>query len=94
MLRALWWCMAVFGECSVNIITHGNVNVFLVIVPPQIHTAIAAAGPVDDALVVCLDGCNEVVYVGPIEVFNSEVIYTDGERCPSVSVLPNSGGVA
>jgi len=94
MLRALWWCMVVFGECSVNIIMHGNVNVFLVIVPLQIHTAIGAASPVDGALVVSLDGCNEVVCVGPTEVFNSEVIDTEGERCTSVSVLPNSGCVA
>ena len=53
---------------------HGNVNVFLFIVPLKMHTAIGAAGPVDGALVVGLYGRNKVFCVSVGEVFDAKVI--------------------
>ena len=75
--------MVVLGECSVNIIMHGNVNVFLVIVPLQIHAAIGVTGPVDGALIIGLYGRNKVFCVSFGEVFDAKVIDAESEDCLS-----------
>ena len=88
--------MVVYGciwRVLCHIIMHGNTNVLLVIVPSKIHTAVDAAGPVDIVIIVGLYGSNKVFCVSFGEVFDTKGIDAESERCFSLSMFSNSGGV-
>jgi len=85
--------MLVFVQRSVNIIFHGNIDVFLFVIPVQVHSTIRVARPVDSAFVVFLYGGDEVLCVVSIKVFNTEIVDAEGGRCLSLLVFPDSGSV-
>jgi hypothetical protein len=76
------WCMlGLFGrlvvefcEGTLDVAGHGDVDVFLLIVPVDGEPAVLGTGPVDGGGVCVADGIDEVVYVGLVEVFDAEVI--------------------
>jgi len=90
VLGTMWRDMFVFAERSVNIILHGNIDVFLFVIPLEVHAAVRVACPVDGAFVVCLYGGDEVLCVVSTKVFNAEVVDAECECCSSLFVFPYS----
>ena len=82
--------MLVFVQRSVNIIFHGNIDVFLFVIPLEVHAAVRVACPVDGAFVVCLYGGDEVLCIVSTKVFDAEVVNAEGECCTALLVLPYS----
>ncbi len=71
MLRLCWWPVLESDECLRYIIQHGDIDVFVDVVPVNIHSKIACAIPVLGAFVVFIQDaercsiCSQPAYLMP-----------------------------
>ncbi len=79
MLRLCWWRVLELDECLRYIIKHGDMDVFVDVVPVDIHSKIACAVPVSGALVVIIQDAGEVLDVLTADVFDAKVVNTECE---------------
>ncbi len=79
MLRLCWWRMLESDESLRYIIEHGDMDVFVDVVPVDIHSKIACIAPVLGAFVVFFQDVREVLDMFTANVFDAEVINTKCE---------------
>jgi hypothetical protein len=79
VLRLCWWRVLELDECLRYIIKHGDMDVFVDVVPVDIHSKIACAVPVSGALVVIIQDAGEVLDVLTADVFDAKVVNTECE---------------
>jgi hypothetical protein len=74
-------------ECHRYIIEHGDMDVFVDVIPVNIHSKIACAVPVLRALVVFIQDAGEVLDMFTANVFDAKVINADceGDRAKIMS---------
>ncbi len=80
MLGLCWWCVLELDESLRYIIKHGDIDIFVDVVPVDIHSKIACAAPVLGAFVVFFQDAGEVLNVFTADVFDAEVINAECER--------------
>ena len=79
MLRLCWWRMLESDESLRYIIEHGDMDVFVDVVPVHIHSKIACAIPVLGAFVVFIQDAREVLDMFTANVFDAKVVNTECE---------------
>ncbi len=88
MLGLCWWRMLESDESLRYIIKHGDMDIFVDVVPVNIHSKIACAAPVLGAFVVFFQNAREVIDVFMANVFDAEVINAECEGYRAKIVLP------
>ena len=79
------------GECFLDVVWHGDVDLFVFIVPIDCEANVAAAFPLVADGVVLFDGLHEVFGVFGSNVFHSKIIDDQTEADWSPIVLPKPG---
>ena len=80
-------------ECLGHIFGHGQVDVTSFIVPFDVEAQVFTTCPIDGEGVFGRYSGKEMVSVGPIKIFNSEIIDCEGKVSAPSLVLPQSWGV-
>ena len=80
-------------EGSLDVALHGDISIALVVVPVKVHPTVEVADPIDSGCVVGLDGFDEIVGVGFIEVLDAEVVDAESEGGRAGDMSPEAGGV-
>ena len=93
LLRNLVGCgMVEFGKCLGHVLWHGYVNIVGVIVPVEREAKIAGAGPIFGQVVLGFKCSKEVISISFVEIFDAEVIDSEGEG-GATSVMFHRPGV-
>jgi hypothetical protein len=79
MLGLCWWRVLESGESLRYIIKHGDIDIFVDVVPVNIHSKIACTAPVLGAFLVFFQDAREVLDVFTAKVFDAEVINAECE---------------
>ena len=82
--------VVVFGEHCVDVVFHGETTGALGVVPGEVDACVEVALPVFGEVVEFFDGVSEVVSVVVANVFDSEVVYYEGEHDGSPPVSPET----
>ena len=85
---SLGFLMVIFGEHGVDVVFHGEATGALGVVPGEVDACVEVALSVFGEVVEFLDGVSEVVSVVVANVFDSEVVYYEGEHDGSPFVPP------
>ncbi len=74
-------------ECLRYILEHGDMDIFVDVVPADIHSKIACLIPVLRAFVVFIQDAGEVLNVLTANIFNAKVVNVEceGDRVKTVS---------
>ncbi len=88
MLGLCQWCVLESNECLRYIIKHRDMNIFVDVVPVNIHSKIACATPVLGAFVVFFQDAGEVLNMFMADVFDAEVVNAECEGYRAKIVLP------
>ncbi len=75
-------------ECLEYIIKHGNMDIFVDVVPVDSHSKIACSAPVLGAFVVFFWNAREVLNVFTANVFDAKVVYAECEGNWAKNVSP------
>jgi hypothetical protein len=75
-------------ECLRYIIKHGDMDIFVDLVPVDIHSKIACAAPVLGAFVVFFQDVGEVLNMFTASLFDAKVVNTECEGYWAKIVLP------
>ncbi len=78
-------------ECLRYIIEHGDMDIFVTLVPVDIHSKIACAAPVLGAFVVFFQDAGEVLNMFAAIVFNAIAVNVECEGYWANIVLPEPG---
>jgi hypothetical protein len=74
MLGLCWWRVLELDECLRYVIEHGDMDIFVDVVPVNIHSEIACAAPVLEAFVVFFQDAREVLNILTADVFDAKVV--------------------
>jgi hypothetical protein len=88
MLGLCWWCMLESDEILSYIIEHRDMDIFVDVVPVNIHSKIACTAPVLGAFVVFFQDAREVLDVFMANAFDAKVINAECEGYRAKIVLP------
>ncbi len=88
MLRLCGWSMLESDECLRYIMEHGDREIFVDVVPVDIHSKIVCAVPVLAVFVVFFQDAGEVLNVFTAKVFDAEVVNAECEGEWAEFVLP------
>ncbi len=88
MLGLCWWRVLESDECIKYLIEHGDMDIFVDVVPVDIRSKIACAAPVLGAFVVFFQDAGEVLNMFTANALNAEVVNTECERYWAKIVLP------
>ncbi len=79
MLGLCLWRMLELDECLRYIIKHGDMDIFVDVVPVNIHSKIVCAAPVLGAFVVFFQDAGEVINKFTAGVFDTKVVNAECE---------------
>jgi hypothetical protein len=79
MLGLCRWHVLEADECLGYVIKHGDMDIFVDVVPVDSHSEIACAAPVLGAFVVFFQDAGEVLNLFTANTFDAEVVYTECE---------------
>ena len=82
--------VVVFGEHCFDVVYHGETTGAFGVIPGQVDACVEITFPVFCEVVEFLDGVMEVVSVVVANVFDSEVVYYEGEQDGSPPVSPET----
>ncbi len=88
MLGFCWWCVLELDESLRYIIKHGDMDIFVDVVPVDIHSEIVCAAPVLGAFVVFFQDAGEVLEMFTADVSDAEVINAECEGYRAKIVSP------
>jgi hypothetical protein len=88
VLRLCWWRIMASDECLRYIIKHGDMDVFIDVVPVDIHSKIVCTIPVLGAFVVFVQDDGEVLNMFTANVFGAEDVSAECEGDWVEIVLP------
>ncbi len=88
MLGLCWWRVLESDECIRYIIEHGDMDIFVDVVPVDIRSEIACTAPVLGAFVVFFQDAGEGLNVFTADAFDAEVVNAECERYWAKIVLP------
>ncbi len=90
MLGLCWWHVLESNECLRYIIKHGDMDIFVDVVPVYIYSEIACAAPVLGAFVVFFQDTGAVLNVFMADVFDAKIVIAEGEGYRAKIVLPQA----
>ncbi len=88
MLGLCWWCVLELDESLRYIIKHGDMDIFVDVVPVDIHSKIACTASVLGAFVVFFQDAREVLNMFTADIFDTKVINAECEGYWVKTVLP------
>jgi hypothetical protein len=79
MLGLCWWRVLESDDCLRYVIKHGDMDIFVDVVPVDSHSKIACAALILGAFVMFFQDAREVLNVFPADIFDAKVIYAECE---------------